>query len=446
MPASRKAELSRHQQQVLTGATPSYLRREKSAESPVNDVESSPVSVPVSVSPNLPTSQAAKEYLKIAQQKDAAGDCEAAYEAYKQSLSFQLTEWKAEQNPEAKRVLQTQIEVCMRRAEQLKFVFGGPTAGEVKQQREKVQSPDAKPPAAALDPKLRAMIEAEILSARGSGPLFRDVVGLDKAKQALREMVILPALRPDVFSGLRQPPRGLLLYGPPGNGKTLIASAVAAEANATFFNISAATLVSKHFGEAEKLMRALFLVAAERSPSIIFIDELDSILSKRSSEEHEASRRLKTEFMVQFDGVGSKGSQSHVVVIGATNIPDQLDDAVIRRLTKRIFVGTPETDTRRELIESLLAKHTHSLTEAQKNKVIKATEGYSCSDIRSLCQEASMGPVREMDNRQLVSVSLANIAPITFDHFVSALRVVAPSVSLERLKEYAKFESQCSRT
>lgn len=438
--AGKKVELSRHQQQILTGPTPSYLKRADSFPPASEDPESPIAALPAGLS----TSQAAEEYLKIAQAKDKEGDSVGAYQAYRQSLGYQLSLWKAEQDPNLKKAMQTQIEACMRRAEQLKFVFGGPSAGEIKQQREREKTA-AKPAPALVDPKLRALIEAEILTARGSGPLFKDVIGLVKAKQALREMVILPALRPDVFSGLRQPPRGLLLYGPPGNGKTLIASAVAAEANATFFNISASSLVSKHFGEGEKLMRALFLIAAERSPSIIFIDELDSILSKRSSEEHEASRRLKTEFMVQFDGVGSKGSDAHIVVIGATNIPDQLDDAVIRRLTKRIFVGTPEPEIRRELLDTLLAKHTENLTEAQKEKVVAATEGYSCSDIRSLCQEASMGPVREMDNRQLVSVSLEKIAPITFAHFTAALRVVAPSVSLEKLKQYAKFESQCSR-
>ena len=162
---------------------------------------------------------------------------------------------------------------------------------------------------------------------------------LQKAKQQLQEMVILPATRPDLFKGLRAPTRGLLLYGPPGNGKTMLAKAVATESSCTFLAISASTLTSKWVGEGEKLVRKLFEVAHERAPSIIFIDEIDSVLSARSSNENEASRRLKTEFLIQFDGVNKGGGQ--VFVVGASNRPEELDDAVRRRLAKRIHIPLP---------------------------------------------------------------------------------------------------------
>ena len=157
---------------------------------------------------------------------------------------------------------------------------------------------------------LREMIEREILDS-SPGVSWDDVSGLEKAKQLLREMVILPATRPDIFKGLRAPTRGLLLYGPPGNGKTMLAKATATESTCTFFSVSASTLTSKWVGDSEKLVRVLFEVAAENSPSIVFIDEIDSILSARSANENESSRRLKTEFLIQFGENSKRNAPPH---------------------------------------------------------------------------------------------------------------------------------------
>nr|CAD7397390.1 unnamed protein product [Timema cristinae] len=183
-----------------------------------------------------------------------------------------------------------------------------------------------------VDPKLAQIILDEILEG-GSRIHWEDIAGQEVAKQALQEMVIYPALRPELFTGLRTPSRGLLLFGPPGNGKTLLARAVATECSATFFSISAASLTSKFVGEGEKLVRALFAVARELQPSIIFIDEVDSLLSERREGEHEASRRLKTEFLVEFDGLPSS-PEERVLVMAATNRPQELDEAALRRQKK----------------------------------------------------------------------------------------------------------------
>ncbi|GJU61311.1 spastin isoform X1 [Tanacetum coccineum] len=237
-----------------------------------------------------------------------------------------------------------------------------------------------------LDPKLVEMINSVIVD-RSPSVKWEDIAGLEKAKQALLEMVILPTKRKDLFTGLRRPAKGLLLFGPPGTGKTMLAKAVASESQATFFSISASSLTSKWVGEGEKLVRTLFAVAVSRQPSVIFMDEIDSVMSARTSNEHDASRRLKSEFLVQFDGVSSN-SDDLVIVIGkasysiifeklwaflssrlnrqtsllcATNKPQELDDAVLRRLVKRIYIPLPDANVRRDLLRHKLKGQAFSL-------------------------------------------------------------------------------------
>ncbi|KAG9483967.1 hypothetical protein GDO78_009726 [Eleutherodactylus coqui] len=243
-----------------------------------------------------------------------------------------------------------------------------------------------------VDSNLANLILNEVVDS-GPSVKFSDVAGQDLAKQALQEIVILPSIRPELFTGLRAPARGLLLFGPPGNGKTMLAKAVAAESNATFFNISAASLTSKYVGEGEKLVRALFSVARELQPSIIFIDEIDSLLCERREGEHDASRRLKTEFLIEFDGVQS-GGDDRVLVMGATNRPQELDEAVLRRFTKRVYVSLPNEETRLLLLQNLLSKQGSPLTQKELAQLGRLTEGYSGSDITALAKDAALGPIR----------------------------------------------------
>ena len=157
---------------------------------------------------------------------------------------------------------------------------------------------------------------------------WEDVAGLEFAKTSLKEAIILPSKFPDIFVGIRKPWKGILLYGPPGTGKTFLAKACATQANSTFFSISSSDLMSKYVGESEKLIKSLFNMAHEKSPSIIFIDEIDSLAGARSEGENESSRRVKTEFMVQMQGVGN--DTGGVLVLGATNLPWALDSAIRR--------------------------------------------------------------------------------------------------------------------
>ncbi|XP_034833792.1 spastin isoform X2 [Maniola hyperantus] len=293
-----------------------------------------------------------------------------------------------------------------------------------------------------VDPKLVQLILDEIVEG-GPKVHWDDIAGQDAAKQALQEMVVLPSLRPELFTGLRSPAKGLLLFGPPGNGKTLLARCVAAECSATFFSISAATLTSKYVGDGEKMVRALFQVARELQPSIIFVDEVDSLLCERSSGEHEASRRLKTEFLVEFDGLPAAGAD-RLIVMAATNRPQELDEAALRRFPKRVYVTLPDARTRGALLRRVLARGAaaSSLTDDDIVRLAALTDGYSGSDLTALCRDAALGPIRELDPEEVKCLDLSLVRSITFHDFMDALKRIRPSVSPHSLAAYEKWSVQ----
>jgi len=294
------------------------------------------------------------------------------------------------------------------------------------------------------------IIENEIVDT-SPGVKFSDVKGLEDVKQALFETIILPTSCPDIFTGIRAPPRGLLLYGSPGNGKTMIAKAVATACKSTFFNISTSALVSKYVGESEKLMKALFTLARERAPSVIFIDEIDAILKSRRNSEAEHSRRLKTEFLVQFDSFTASADEARVVVIGATNLPWEIDMAVLRRFPIRYEVPIPNSRIRQQLLKSIEKKVKTRLSNDDFSRLVKHTKGYSCSDIIELCKDAVMGPIRDIIGpvRDMVDINLdtcrkiteTDLPPVNFNHFQAALRNVRPSLSPISFKRYKKWGS-----
>ncbi|XP_077296765.1 spastin isoform X8 [Arctopsyche grandis] len=288
-----------------------------------------------------------------------------------------------------------------------------------------------------VDSKLAQIILDEIVDG-GPKIQWEDIAGQEAAKQALQEMVVLPALRPELFTGLRAPARGLLLFGPPGNGKTLLARCVAAECSATFFSISAATLTSKYVGDGEKMVRALFQIARELQPSIIFIDEVDSLLSERCSGEHEASRRLKTEFLVEFDGLPGSGDH-RVIVMAATNRPQELDEAALRRFPKRVYVSLPDTETRAALLRRLLERHGAPLATSELLRLSHLTDGYSGSDLTALAKDAALGPIRELNAEQVKCMEPSAVRNITYEDFLDALKRIRRSVSPQSLIAYEKW-------
>ncbi|XP_055904070.1 spastin isoform X1 [Eupeodes corollae] len=292
-----------------------------------------------------------------------------------------------------------------------------------------------------VEPKLVQIIMDEIVEG-GAKVEWSDIAGQEVAKQALQEMVILPSVRPELFTGLRAPAKGLLLFGPPGNGKTLLARAVATECSATFLNISAASLTSKYVGDGEKLVRALFAVAREMQPSIIFIDEVDSLLSERSSNEHEASRRLKTEFLVEFDGLPGNPEGDRIVVLAATNRPQELDEAALRRFTKRVYVSLPDSETRELLLKRLLEKQGSPLGTESLRRLSAMTEGYSGSDLTALAKDAALEPIRELNVEQVKMLDISAVRSITENDFCNSLKRIRRSVAPQSLVLYEKWSQE----
>jgi vacuolar protein-sorting-associated protein 4 len=221
---------------------------------------------------------------------------------------------------------------------------------------------------------------------------WEDIAGLFEAKKSLNEALVMPIKYPTFFTGNVQPWRGILLYGPPGTGKTFLAKACATECESTFFSVSSSDLMSKYVGESEKLIKQLFRLAQEKAPSIIFIDEIDSMCGNRSEGENESSRRVKTEFLVQMQGVGSKNDK--VLILGATNLPWALDPAVRRRFERRVYIPLPEVEARDYLIRSKLKGLDKGLTAEDFKNVADKTEGFSGADLEILCRDAAFEPLK----------------------------------------------------
>uniref|UniRef100_A0A453DVN6 MIT domain-containing protein n=1 Tax=Aegilops tauschii subsp. strangulata TaxID=200361 RepID=A0A453DVN6_AEGTS len=230
------------------------------------------------------------EYVKQAVQEDNAGNYVKAFPLYMNALEYFKTHLKYEKNPKIKEAITAKFTEYLRRAEEIRAVLdegGGDGAGGDDSEQS----------------KLRAGLNSAIITEKPNIK-WNDVAGLESAKQALQEAVILPVKFPQFFTGKRRPWRAFLLYGPPGTGKSYLAKAVATEADSTFFSISSSDLVSKWMGESEKLVANLFQMARENAPSIIFIDEIDSLCGTRGEgNESEASRRIKTELLVQMQGI-----------------------------------------------------------------------------------------------------------------------------------------------
>ncbi|KAL6972150.1 hypothetical protein U1Q18_031838 [Sarracenia purpurea var. burkii] len=227
---------------------------------------------------------------------------------------------------------------------------------------------------------------------------FNSIGGLETIKQALYELVILPLRRPELFSHgkLLGPQKGVLLYGPPGTGKTMLAKAIAKESGAVFINVRISNLMSKWFGDAQKLVSAVFSLAYKLQPAIIFIDEVDSFLGQRRTTDHEALTNMKTEFMALWDGF-TTDQNARVMVLAATNRPSELDEAILRRLPQAFEIGIPERRERVEILKVVL-KDERVEEDIDFDRIAGLCEGYTGSDLLELCKKAAYFPIRDLLN------------------------------------------------
>lgn len=305
------------------------------------------------------------------------------------------------------------------------------------------------PDGAGPDTDLIQALERDVME-KNPNVSFDDIADLDDAKMLLQEAVLLPILMPEFFKGIRRPWKGILMFGPPGTGKTMLAKSIATLGQTTFFNVSASSLASKFRGESEKLVRLLFEMAKFYAPSTIFFDEIDALGSKRGeSNEHEASRRVKTELLVQMDGVsGDDNTAKRIIVLAATNRPWDLDEALRRRLEKRVYIPLPSDKGRKRLFEIYLSSVNHKAEDIDWDHLVKRSQGYSGADIANVCRDAAMLPMRKkllqlrsmgLNPQSILKIKSEVEVPVTMEDLREALCNVSKSVSNDDMDKYESW-------
>jgi len=368
---------------------------------------------------------------------DNQGKYRQAINQYQRAAEILMQFMKFNKNPQMRMLCQKNIEEYVERAKLLKSHLGGPRARGSKPIGGVDDSSSDTSRVSSEEQELIDMISGTIVT-ESPKVNWEDIAGLENVKQALREAIVLPIAKPELFTGARRPWSGILLFGPPGCGKTLLAKAAATECKATFFSASSADLLSKWLGESEKLISALFKVARLKAPSLIFMDEIDSIATKRGEgSESGGERRVKTQLLSEIQGLKSTHDKP-LLVLGATNRPWDIDNAMLSRFEKRVRVPLPDLKARTGIFKIHTEGVNTALTEEDFIELAVRSEGYSGRDIANVCREVIMLPIRELDMAGLLENSdkEVNVRDITLNDFKKTLKKVKPMTNKALMKQY----------
>jgi len=377
---------------------------------------------------------------------DNQGKYRQAINQYQRAAEILMQFMKFNKNPQMRMLCQKNIEEYVERAKLLKSQLGGPRARRthpIDTTRGGDDSSSGTSRVSSEEQELIDMISGTIVT-ESPKVNWEDIAGLENVKQALREAIVLPIAKPELFTGARRPWSGILLFGPPGCGKTLLAKAAATECKATFFSASSADLLSKWLGESEKLISALFKLARLKAPSLIFMDEIDSIATKRGEgSESGGERRVKTQLLSEIQGLKSTHDKP-LLVLGATNRPWDIDNAMLSRFEKRVQVPLPDMKARAGIFKIHTEGVNTALTDEDFIELAVRSEGYSGRDIANVCREVIMLPIRELDMAGLLENSdqEINVRDITLNDFKKTLKKVKPMTNKALMKQYNEWAQE----
>jgi len=379
---------------------------------------------------------------------DGKGKYRQAINKYQRAAESLLQFIKYNKNPTMVNKCKTQIEEYLERAKILRSHLDGP---QVRKSRLSTgtssgkgsEGQDQEEGVSEEEQELLNMISGTILT-QSPNVKWKDIAGLESSKQILREAIVLPIIKPELFTGARKPWSGVLLFGPPGCGKTLLAKAAATECQATFFSVSSADLLSKWLGESEKLISSLFKLSRIKAPSLVFIDEIDSVATKRGGgSESGGERRVKTQLLSEIQGIKSTEDKP-LLVLGATNRPWDIDNAMLSRFQKKVFVPLPDMKARAAIFKIHSKGVNMDLTGEDFVELAVRSEGYSGRDISNVCRETIMIPIRELDMSGILENSKqeVKVRDVTLDDFKKTLKKVKPMIDKKDLKHYQDWADE----